>query len=157
MGVGNMRKGMRAARKIDDTILQILAEDQELIPYRKSLNRLTGSVTATLLLQQMIYWASKYENHTFFKFRKPAQRRENEAEENYLNRVKPFRPGDSWCEELGLTPAEFDTARKAIALRKGEVIEEGSLRSCITYWTTRGRITYYQINFVNLAKLTQTL
>lgn len=114
--------------------LRILAEDRETIAYRPRLRALTGSVTATILLQQIIYWAQRLEWKPFYKFNQPCGH-------------DAYQTGDSWCEELGMSYDEFRTARDKIArkVRKGEV-DEALRRSAIIYWTDADRKTYYQVN-----------
>lgn len=76
-------------------MLSILAHDKSVILYRKELNQITGGVTATLLLSQIIYWHSK--GGAFYKFNKPCNH-------------PLYRAGDSWEEELGLTTGELRSA-----------------------------------------------
>ena len=61
--------------------------------YKKKL----GSLPAAVLLSQMLYWWEVSGYGTFYKFKSPCKH-------------KLYRVGDSWCEELGLTIREFDTA-----------------------------------------------
>lgn len=118
--------------------LGIIAKDKELITYRKELNQITGSVTATILLQQILF---RWENHgrmPFYKFKKPC--------EHHL-----YKKGDSWCEELGFTREEFDTALSKIGCKtsKKKPMQENKF---VRYWTTPDRITYYDINISTLRK-----
>ena len=76
--------------------LSVIAQDFNLIPYRKELNEITGGVTATILLQQIIYWHGK-AGGDFYKFIAPCNH-------------EKYREGDSWTEELGFTRKEFLTA-----------------------------------------------
>ena len=71
----------------------ILAADKNVILYRKELNELTGSVTATILLQQIIYWGKKTGGE-FYKFIEPCKH-------------EKYKSGDSWTEELGFSKREF--------------------------------------------------
>lgn len=73
----------------------ILAADKNIIPYRKELNAITGSVTATLLLSQIIYWHSK--SGCFYKFNKPCSH-------------PLYKAGDSWEEELSFSTGELRSA-----------------------------------------------
>lgn len=101
--------------------LDIIAEDKSLITYRPSLNKLTGSITATILLQQILYWW-KASQGEFYKFKEPCKH-------------KDYKEGDSWTEELGMTKYEFDSAFK-------------KLRDLgfITTRNTMDRKTYYSVN-----------
>lgn len=76
-------------------ILSILASDKSVIIYRKELNAITGSVTATLLLSQIIYWHSK--SGCFYKFNKPCSH-------------PLYKAGDSWEEELFFSTGELRSA-----------------------------------------------
>jgi len=49
-------------------LLPFLAEDKALIAYRPRFAKLTGSVTAAILLQQIIYWQQK-QGGDFYKFK----------------------------------------------------------------------------------------
>ena len=46
-----------------------LAITKNCIPYFKELRTLTGSVTATLLMQQLDYWFNKQNGNPFYKFK----------------------------------------------------------------------------------------
>ncbi len=76
------------------------------IVYHALLATVIGSITSTILLRQIVYWHGKMGKH-FFKYRKPCDE---------------SKPGDSWCEELGFSPSEFDGALKRIGtkLAKGK-------------------------------------
>ena len=84
---------------MNDILLQVLADDKQLIIYRKELNKLTGSVTASILLQQLIFYASQKKYKPFYKFIEPCS---NEL----------YRKGDSWTEELGFTKRFLTLRRK---------------------------------------------
>lgn len=109
-------------------ILQFLAADKEILLYRKELNNITKRVTATILLQQMIYWHSKMGG-PFYKFIEPCK---NEA----------YKEGDSWCEELGFSPKEFATAYKTLEDLK-----------IVSKKINMNRVTYYHIDTEVLCKL----
>jgi len=110
-------------------IYNILAADKEIILYRKELNQITGSVTATLLLQQAIYRFTKNNNKPFYKFIEPCN---NEK----------YKDGDSWCEELGFTKYEFKSAYQKL--------EDLNI---ISKKTNMMRVTFYDLNLVILDKL----
>lgn len=109
-------------------ILQLLAADKEILLYRKELNNITKKVTATILLQQMIYWHSKM-NGPFYKFIEPCK---NEA----------YNEGDSWCEELGFSVKEFATAYKTLEDLK-----------IVSKKINMNRVTYYHIDSEVIGKL----
>lgn len=109
-------------------ILQLLAADHEILLYRKELNKITKKVTATILLQQMIYWHSKMGG-PFYKFIEPCK---NEA----------YKEGDSWCEELGYSVKEFATAYKTLE-DLGVVSKKINMN----------RVTYYSLNVELIRKL----
>jgi hypothetical protein len=125
-------------------IISLFAEDRRLLTYRPSLNKLTGGVTATILLQQIIYWWDKKKRKPFYKFKEPC-----------LDRVE-YSEGDSWCEELAFSRAEFDTALKKIAVKmhRGMKLEEvlAQPSAYVVYWTDMDRLTYYMVNAPVLAR-----
>lgn len=127
-------------------ILGLLAEDKETIPYRKSLRGITSSVTATILLQQMIFRAKQSGWKPFYKFIEPC--------EHHM-----YRDGDSWTEELGFSKKEFTTALSKIGTKtlansdKAEIMEptpgesiEDKAKRLIIYWTDGNRVTWYMLN-----------
>lgn len=120
-------------------ILDLLAEDRELIAYRKSLNNITGGVMPTLLLQQILFYAKNKGWQPFYKFRKPCGH-------------DLYQPGDSWKEELGFIEYEFDSALEKIGtkivggVKKADVLKTISPKSIILYWTDANRITWYMVN-----------
>ena len=103
------------------SMLQILAKEKEVLIYRKELKHITSSVTATILLQQMIYWWQKNGKKEFYKFIEPAKH-------------NLYRDGDSWTEELGFSKKEFQ-----IAFKKLENL--GVVKKRIT----RDRVTFYSL------------
>lgn len=109
-------------------ILQLLAADKEILLYRKELNQITKKVTATILLQQMIYWYTKSDG-AFYKFIKPCPH-------------KLYQHGDSWCEELGFSEKEFNTAMT--------ILKKLGVASSKTDMT---RVTYYDLDVPILRKL----
>lgn len=107
-------------------LIQVLGKDNEIIPYRKELNSITGSITATILLQQIIYWYTKNDNKPFYKFIEPCKH-------------EKYTEGDSWCEELGFSRKEFNTAIK-------KLVEKGLVEKK----TNMSRLTYYFLNVGDL-------
>ena len=83
------------------SVLNILAADKSMIAYRPALNKQTGSVLATILLQQIIFRWSHNQRKEFYKYKEPCAARH-------------YRIGDSWTEELGFTRREFDSALKSL-------------------------------------------
>ena len=55
-----------------------------------------------------------------------------------------YKEGDSWCEELGFSRSEFDSAIKKI----GKKVKKGSKKegALVFYWTDTDRKTYYDLN-----------
>jgi hypothetical protein len=74
-----------------------LAITRGCIPYYKELRQVAGSVTASILMQQLDYWFSKKNGEPFYKFKAPC---ENEY----------YKSGDSFTEELGFSIEEFTNA-----------------------------------------------
>lgn len=121
--------------------LKLLAKDPKVKIYRQELNAITGSVTGTLLLSQMLYWWEKENRKPFYKFKEKCTH-------------PKYKEGDSWCEELGFTKYEFNSARNAIALKitKKNKQDSTNIQHIVHYWITPDRITYYKINEEFLAK-----
>jgi uncharacterized phage protein (TIGR02220 family) len=74
------------------------------IPYNKAYRQIAGSVTATILMQQLEYWFEKMHG-PFFKFLEPVE-----------GEKFGYKNGDSWTESLGFSAAEFRTAFKRIGI-----------------------------------------
>lgn len=103
-------------------MIQILAKDNDVILYRKELNAITGGITSTILLQQMIFRFVNNDNKAFYKFKEPCSH-------------EKYKDGDSWCEELGFSKKEFDTAFKRL--------EDAML---VSKKTKMDRTTFYSVN-----------
>ena len=73
------------------------------IPYIKELRILAGSITASILMQQLDYWFEKSPGG-FYKFLEPCEN------------SKLYKKGDSWTEELGFSRSEFKTAFEKIGV-----------------------------------------
>ena len=103
-------------------LVSLMSQDRNVVSYRPHLCSVIGSVTATILLQQIVYWHNK--NGDFYKFKEPP------TKPNTLYKV-----GDSWCEELAFSRREFDTALKKIGTKvtrnmsKSDVLETNTLPS----------------------------
>lgn len=109
-------------------LIELLAKDKDVILYRKELNIITGSVTATILLQQIIFRYVSNQNKAFYKFIEPCKH-------------EKYKDGDSWCEELGFTRKEFLTAIKKL--------EDAGL---VSKKTNMQRLTFYTVNLGDLDK-----
>ncbi len=127
-----------------DFIIDILAEDKDLITYRKSLREVAGSVTATILLQQIIFRSKGKEK--FYKFK---------ASCNHAM----YKEGDSWIDELGFSIKEFDNAIKRIGTKitqkisRSNILNKTDATGIVLYWTDSDRVTWYQLNRDLLGKL----
>lgn len=73
------------------------------VPYFKDLRKLTGSVTASILMSQLEYWFE--DKNEFYKFLEPAEGNPQ------------YKPGDSWCESLAFSKDEFRAAFDRIGIR----------------------------------------
>ncbi len=113
-----------------------LVKDFNSTVYTPELNKITGSVTATLLLMQMIYWWDKQKGKKFYKFKEPCNH-------------SLYKSGDSWTEELNISRTVFDTALKKIGYKKGKT-KKGKNRteenSYIIYFTDKNGLTWYSLN-----------
>ena len=83
----------------------LLSITRRTIPYLPDLRPIAGSVTASILMQQLDYWFSQKPDG-FYKFLSPCG---HEA----------YREGDSWEEELAFSVDEFRTAFDRIGVRHG--------------------------------------
>jgi DnaD/phage-associated family protein len=117
-------------------LLKLLADDRRSITYRPRLNRVTGSVNATILFQQVLFRWEHNEGKPFYKFAAPAKD------------SKHYREGDSWQEEIGFTRGEFEGARKKIAtaVEKGQSKDELLKEHAIVYWRDHQNLTWYDLN-----------
>lgn len=115
---------------------RILAITRGSIPYVPELRPITGSVTATILMQQLDYWFERHPNG-FYKFQDVSP--DNPA----------YKPGDSWVEELNFSVAELRNAFDQIGHRHKSKTEwndstdpfNGKFYCC--YTDRRTRLTFY--------------
>ena len=116
--------------------LDVLKKDHDIKPYRPELRPFCGSVTATILLQQIIFW-SKKSGGKFYKFKQP-------------NNHELYKEGDSWLEELAFGKKEFESAIKLIGFKRGKGINGQKAKSekeaLVVYYTDKERLTWYILN-----------
>jgi len=108
------------------SLLNLLADDRKILTYRPELNSITGSVTATILLQQILFWFKTNNYKKFYKFKDRCSH-------------SLYKPGDSWLEELSFSRREFDSALKKL--------EE---RELVSHKTNSNRLTFYEIDIEKL-------
>lgn len=118
--------------------INIIADDKDLIVYRKNLRELCKSVTATILFSQLLYWFKRTKNQPFYKFIQPCNQNE-------------YKQGDSWTEELGFSYLEFTSAFSQIGKKynsKTEMKSDEKINDYMFYAYTDKieRKTYYHIN-----------
>ena len=118
--------------------LSVLSRDHKQIIYRPELRPITGSVTATILLQQIIFRFYANGCKPFYKFTAPCGN-------------KAYKDGDSWCEELGFSKAELSKARAKIAFKSSKGTPK-DMNSLVWFWTDIQRLTWYEININALRK-----
>lgn len=131
------------------TALQILYHDKQVVPYRRELRPLLGSVNATILFLAVVEQHHRHnsggETAPFAMFRSPAPEHPRYAH------------GRSWMELLHFSPREFDTAIRKIgtkiSLRKSDprqvmtvALKNADVRGLVVYWTGRDRVTWHQLN-----------
>ncbi len=131
-------------------LINMLAEDSDLIPYRKSLRKLTGSVTSAILLQQVVHRFKVNGYQPFYKFKSECTH-------------SMYTPGDSWLEELQYGPKEFVNALGKIATKatkkemetngKSSLMDGQTVDKVVIFWTDQSRLTWYWVNMGLLAKL----
>lgn len=114
------------------TNTKIILDDKRIISYRPKLNTETGSVSATILLGQIMYWAEHCGN-PFWKFMQPCEHHQ-------------YKQGDSWMEELGFTRTEMETAFKRIGRRVNKKTKPDK-NAFVWYWTDMNRLTWYMVNW----------
>ncbi|MCZ6116906.1 hypothetical protein [Campylobacter ureolyticus] len=119
-------------------LTDILSLDNEIIPYRKELNAITGGVMASILLSQMLYWVKKSGNG-FYKFKTPSKN-------------KFYKNGDSWCEELGFSVKELDGALKR--LKDKGFIDWQTDYTRVTSWIVNLEILEEKISKIQNTKTT---
>lgn len=118
--------------RLGDALRKQANDNQRVISYNPSWNRETGSVTATILLQQISFRFENNGDKPFYKFKEPCTH-------------AAYKKGDSWTEELGFTRREFDTALENI----GQKINKETPRQpdkLVWYWTNTDRLTRYELN-----------
>lgn len=103
------------------SFLKILAEDKKLVLYRPALRAIAKTVSATILLSQLIYWDS-VEGGEFWKPVEP------------VSAPVGVEARTSWTEELGFSPSQFRTASL-------ELQRQGLLTK-----TQKGRYIYWELN-----------
>ncbi len=123
-----------------DTI-GIFTKERFVISYRPEWRDMAGSVTAAILLQQILFRWDHHSRTPFYKFKEPP------SVDNVL-----YKPGDSWTEELGFSRFEFDTALKKIGCKKTKNNPIND-KMPVEYWTDINRVTYYTINETVLNRL----
>jgi len=130
-------------------LLKQFADEHRMIAYHPEWRSFTGSVTATILLQQINYLWDQHGNKPFYKFRAPCDH-------------KYYRAGDSWTEELGFGLKEFDNAIKrigqkvsAIKRKKNETINQHTRP--VEYWVDDYHTTWYQIHEKNFMAMLSTI
>lgn len=101
-------------------ILEFLANDTTILPYRKELREIAGSVAATIFLSQLLYWV-KRKGNGFYKFKTPSEGNQY------------YKAGDSWCEELGFSLKELDGAINS--LKSANLLDKKTLPDRRTIWT----------------------
>jgi hypothetical protein len=113
--------------------LNTVGETERMIAYRPNFRKMAGSITAAILLQQILYRWKSNNYQPFYKYKEECD-------------APDYRPGDSWCEELAFSRSEFDSALKAI----GQKVSRKAKRDdgkFVWYWTMPDRKTWYEINF----------
>lgn len=81
-------------------ILDLSLRNRKIIEYRRELDNITGDKVVSLFLNQLIkYWIAAKGN-AFYKFLSPPIIEENEDNDTYLEKIKFYKIGESWTEEL---------------------------------------------------------
>lgn len=128
---------------IGTAIAAAQAQDSRAIIYRSAYRSIAGSVTGAILFQQIVYRFIKSGAQEFYKFRRPCAH-------------PKYRAGDSWCEELGFSPAEFDNAIGKIGTKITRGVSKDAARlgqvhpdfrqHLVLYYTDANRVTWWSVN-----------
>lgn len=114
-------------------MVDVMEDQSHAKMYIPGYNRITGGTLSTILLLQAVYWWGKSGKEKFYKFRDKCKH-------------PLYAEGDSWCEELGWTGAEFDGAIKEIGFKLGKtqnrIKEEEAF---IVYYKDPQGVTWYDI------------
>lgn len=126
-----------------------LADAHRMIAYHPEWGQFTGSVTATILLQQINFRWDQNGQKQFYKFREPCPN-------------AYYKTGDSWIEELGFGVYEFDAAIKKIgqkvsAARRAKQPNLDQHDKPVEYWIDESHRTWYRIHAQNFLKLLATI
>ncbi len=132
-----MSMSLKSSDRPEVDLLALIADDQGMISYRPSWNKFTGSINATILLQQVVYRWAKHGRQPFYKFSAPCAQ-------------LAYRPGDSWQEELGMSRKELENAKRKIAVSTKGELDDSAL---VSYWRDRYHKTWYALNELMLMEL----
>lgn len=116
-------------------LLDSLSKRTSSTPYRKEWNKITGSVHASIFLEQLIWLWRKAGRKAFAKFVSPCSHPD-------------YRPGSSWHEELGFSRREFEGAARVLGTKitAGVSLREERKRNILVYWTDKSRRTHWELN-----------
>jgi hypothetical protein len=118
-------------------MVTILNSVRTSISYTPALNNMTGSVTATILLQHLLHLWFENNEKAFYKYKTPNAQSD----------------GNSLCEELGFSRREFDTALSKISTKVDRLNED--VDSFVKHSTDFTRKTWYYINVYAFEKRLQ--
>ena len=121
-----------------------LSEYEGAIKYYPCLRRKIGSVNAAILLQSAID-AHIEADGSFSRFKEPCDHSD-------------YSSGESWCEKLGFTRREIDTALKRLGRRvTANTPLKGDEKHLITWRTSRDNITTYTFHENNFKERMEVL
>lgn len=110
-------------------MFKIIANDKNIIPYRKELNLITGGALESIFLAQLLYLYEVNDCNEFYKFREPCEH-------------ELYKEGDSWVEELGFSIKIID-----------RIIKVFKDKGFLTTRTTLDGKTYYKVNMELISEL----
>ena len=116
--------------------------------YYKELKALTGSLASALLFAQLEFWFNTRDNEPFYKYLAPAP-----------EGTAGYRDGDSWTEELGISPAVFRKAFRRIGTvysSKTAYMQESEPFRDKYYCSYFNKLTHKTYYFRNHALVDQT-
>jgi hypothetical protein len=133
------RAEYKVSKQVEQAVGRVLREDRRKIVYRPEWKEVTGSVNATILLQQVMFWWEKQKCKPFYKFFQPPKK----PHQNYKN-------GDSWVEELGFTISELrgalDKVGKRLTKDDCKNLEKALSGVFFGYFTDQHHLTWFYFN-----------
>lgn len=149
----------------DAALVNMAAEDCNLIPVRPLLVKHFGSMNTAAFLTRAMYLFQRSNGEPFYKFTTPCGH-------------ELYQEGDSWMEEVGLSAKSLKTVLRKIGFKQGTTswkavateiakttgkpatveetrreINRRKSEALIVYYTDRDRVTWYELNMKQIAEI----